>query len=189
MLSASRTAISMTLRPLIETLIRPVPVVPISAAGTPKASARDKRASTCSACHRDDDPRSRFGEQRGRRHPRVRRRDFRKIHCQPDTARAERALRERYRQPAFGTVVRRSNPILPARLRQETAEGPSPQQDRHREARRRQGAASPSDIHFLRAHDGSVPSSTIASPLALMVRPRTLRASSRRPTTPNTGVG
>ena len=49
MASASPTAMSMALRPLIETLIRPVPVVPISRAGTPRSLARASTAPTFSA--------------------------------------------------------------------------------------------------------------------------------------------
>src|SRR5688572_2889209 len=48
MLSASAIEISMTLCPSIETLIRSVPVVPISRAGTPVALARSISAPMCS---------------------------------------------------------------------------------------------------------------------------------------------
>ena len=119
MVSASLTAMSMTLCPLIETLIRPVPVVPISRAGTPTRPGAVQQRADVLARHGNHDARRRFRKQRRDRGPRGGASTGGQIDVQPHTAGTERALRERHREPSFGAVVRRSQQPFTRRRHQQ----------------------------------------------------------------------
>ena len=108
MVSASPMATSIAPRPLIETLILPVPVFPISRAGTPSAFARASTAPTCSAVAdtttRDADSENNVDADTHAAGASAAGRST----VNPIAAGPERTLRKRHREAALRTVVSRS---------------------------------------------------------------------------------
>ena len=189
MVSASPTAMSMTLRPLIETLIRPVPVVPISRAGTPRALAR---ASTAPTCSRATDTTTRDADSENNvdadAQPRAHRPPARSTVNPTPPVPNEHSASVTARPPSAQSCADRSSPSRAA-------------SDQHL-LKRLFGVQGPLQAACLRRRAAVTfkyslppnscrvsPSRTIASPLPVKLRPSTLLESSMRPTTPSTGVG
>ncbi len=179
----------MALRPLIETLIRPVPVAPISTAGTPKALARDSTASTCS---RATEMTTREADSENNVEAAIHDLAPRLLEDSPSAqclqCRTTHSASVTANPPSAQSCADRTNPSRTDRNQKPLKRLLGAKIDLRRHPWRR-SAASPSGIRFLRAHNGPSPSSTMASPLALKLRPSTLPACSMRPTTPRTGVG
>ena len=167
------------------------PVRPTIRAGTPAAAARSSTAgtnpsATDTTIREALSPKSAAAAAKWRRHHGSRRLDG---GLDADPAAVERALRQRDGHAALGAVVRRLHQPVPAPGRRPAAAAPARDRGRAPGAHRPPCRAAAPGTPIRRALRDCRPARSRRRRSSGSARVTVLAASSRRPTTPSTGVG